>query len=672
MTLDRREPAVYVDIEDASYVAPTLETGRLVFGVTVCERGPHNRLEQISSKPLFHKKYGQPNYKRTSNVHYQLDAALNRAPILVCRVVPEDSTIANCQIKEQSTSTVVQHLYFFENSTQIVKSTNEDGLNAIEIGDWIYAEHDGITVASQVIAKNIDLTDIVNPRYELILAYPYEGTTTTEITSFASGCNLYKYVSYIVDSSVGIQDETYINDVDPQITYTFYAIGAGTYYNNLVLRGIRNTEFEKMYTTNDKKSDVLYPYLFMDIALYEVKTDGSEQLLEGPWTVSLTPRTPKNDLIRDISSGRFLFIENVINEQSDYIKCKASNGVEKLITSPNATQRRMQVMSLFSYSEIISSSLIGQNIGINFENGSYGPGLYDSGGNYNPSSELYGLIAQAYDGSLPSVDGSIAQLQEYVYAFVQPDYIVSGGYPHFVQERARFLAALRKDCHHLADTGHKVKVEDDLTARLDEYDWNDWTSSLYPQFRKQFDMYTGNTIWMSPIYNMIEIQLKVDDDYFIAEPAAGIEKGAIPQSIELAYYANHTQRGDMMDKELNFTIREPDGQYFSTALTTWKRFSVLKNQNVAKFVSYIRKHIPPILKDILQRKGTSYWIEQARSRTFNFLNNFKENPSNERFSVLKTFTCDVNFNEERQEINVYARITPIRTIQRINVFIIVQ
>lgn len=670
MSLDRREPAVYVDIEDASFSTETLETGRITFGVTLCEKGPHNKLEQIQSKALYHKKYGQPNYKRTSNVHYQLDNALNYAPILVCRVVPDGSTLANCQIKETANSTLIQHLYFFTNNSNIVTTTNQSGVDAINIGDWIYAEHDGSIASAQVISKNINDTAAI---YELVLANKYEGSTTVDLTSFSTnGCNLFKYVSYIIDSLPSIENELDVPTQSSNIVYNFYAIGAGTYYNNLVIRANRNTEFDKMFMTNERDATVLYPYLFMDIALYEIKVDGSERLIEGPWTVSLIPRTPLNELIRDISSGKFLFIENVINENSDYIRCVVSDGVEKLITHPDAEQRRMQVMSLFCNTEIVSSKLIGSGVGVNFENGSYGPGLYDSGNNYNPSNELLAKVALAYEGTLQSNDGSIEQLQEFVYPYVQPDYIVTGGYPSFVQEKGRFLASLRKDCHHLGDTGFKTKVEDDINARSNEYNWNDWTSSLYPQFRQTFDTYTGNTIWMSPIYHVIDRQLNTDLKYFLAEPVAGIEKGNISQNMTLAYYANHTQRGDMLDKELNFTIKEPDGQYFSTAITTYKRMSVLKNQNVAKFVSFLRKKIPPLLKDILQRKGTSYWIEQGRSRTYSFLSSFLENPSNERYSILKSFEVNLNYNKEREELNVYLKIRPVRTIQRINVFIIVQ
>ena len=66
---DRREPAVYVSIEDASYAAESLETGRIGYIVTLCDRGPHNRVVTLTSREQFYKLFGQPNYRRTSQAH---------------------------------------------------------------------------------------------------------------------------------------------------------------------------------------------------------------------------------------------------------------------------------------------------------------------------------------------------------------------------------------------------------------------------------------------------------------------------------------------------------------------------------------------------------------------------------------------------------------------------
>ena len=79
-------------------------------------------------------------------------------------------------------------------------------------------------------------------------------------------------------------------------------------------------------------------------------------------------------------------------------------------------------------------------------------------------------------------------------------------------------------------------------------------SCLYTQYREMDDKYTGFPINMSPVYHAIERHLAVDAQYFLAEPVANIEKGAISDKIELAYRANHTERGDMKDVELNCLV----------------------------------------------------------------------------------------------------------------------
>ena len=51
---DRREPAVYVTIEDASYAAPTLETGRVGYIATICDRGEHNKVITLTNLQEFY------------------------------------------------------------------------------------------------------------------------------------------------------------------------------------------------------------------------------------------------------------------------------------------------------------------------------------------------------------------------------------------------------------------------------------------------------------------------------------------------------------------------------------------------------------------------------------------------------------------------------------------
>jgi hypothetical protein len=661
---DRREPAVYVSIEDASYAAPALEIGRTVYAVILCDRGPHNRIVTITSKKEFHDLFGQPDIRRVSQTFYQIDRALDyTGKVLVCRVVPEDSYWANASVKESTAAvaTVVEDFTFIhEDGTGITDSdivicATQVGYDSFEVGDFIYRFGDGNTEATQIISKDD------SSGWQLVLAEGYPG---------AGGvANAVKYIPYIVDSTLDVSSADDLPATDPEAIYHFYATGAGAYYNNIRIKGARNVEMEKMYT--DDNGVPLYKFLFMDLAVYYVKEDGSERLIEGPWTVSLIQRNAEGNTIRDITTGNVMYIEDVINNNSDYIRCVAGVSIEDLVSGAEAEDKRLQVTLLMSEAGPIGTQNIAGG-GILFNNGTDGTGLFDTSGNIVANDALLGLVKQAYMGSLMSIDGSIEQLPECVYPWYEPDYVVSGGFPAEIQDGARYLADYRQDCIHLGDTGKNFnKYEDDLSARLNDVPWNNWTSALYVQYRKIFDAYTGRWIYVSPVYHAIERHLYVDGVYFIGEPVANIEKGAIAEKIELSYKANHTERGDLLDSELNPVIVEPQGKYILSQFTTWKRLSVLKRLHVAKFVAYIRKVIPTLLKDILQRKATQYWINQANFRVNEFLSQFVENPSLERYSIVKSFNVNVAFDDVRSELNVYCDITPIRAIERINVYIIV-
>ena len=675
---DRREPAVYVSIEDASYAAESLETGRIGYIVTLCDRGPHNRVVTLTSREQFYKLFGQPNYRRTSQAHYLADKFLQYSSnLLLVRAMPDDAYWANKNISTSTSSTKITYLpgptdatFTFTPGSKDVVASNAASYNVVDVGTWIFADGDTVADAGQVVAKNL-------ATLTLTLDNVYAGTISGAVDGYS--CS-----PYIAGSTASVTSEAQMPEVTSTVVWYFYAKGAGTYYNNIKIMGVRNVELEKMYT--DTNGVVLYKYLFMDIGVYYLNDDGTTTLLEGPWSVSLTRRNAFGSTIKDLTSGTSLYIEDAINNNSNFVGCISAAAVDGLVavgatTETQATKRRLQVQLLMTVSGSTVDSSTGSIAagGVQFENGTDGTvntgrtlPMYNSTNNLEADRDyLDGQILLAYQGAMVSVDGSIEQIPECVYPWYQPDYIITGGYSAAVQNGGRYLASYRQDCIHLGDTGAKVTTYSaDLTARLNDVPWNDWTSALYVQYRKIFDAFTGERIWMNPVYHALERHLYCDGAYFIAEPVAGIEKGAIAEPIELAYKSNHTERGDLMDAELNCIIVEPQGKYILTQFTTWKRLSVLKRLHVAKFIAYIRKVIPTLLKDILQRRATQYWIGQAQFRVANFLSKFLES-SVERYSVLKSFNVAVSFDDVASELNVIIDVTPIRAIERINVFIIV-
>ena len=686
MITDRREPGVYVSIEDLSYVASNPNVGRAVYCVGVCKKGPHNRIVQVTSQGEFHETFGKPNFYETSKSHYHMDKAMQYSGRgYYVRLSPDDAISACVVIKDSSSveSELVSDLEFtfgWADSSTLICVT--DCSASVFVGDWIFSATEtaaGYSYSKQVLTISVETDDTTT----IELDSAYTGTTGN-----AQG---FKFVPYTTTAS-GWDSGTELPDTaadlaDETVVYGFYAKGAGAHYNAYKVKGSRNVELERMYVDSDGVAK--YKYMFMNLAVYAVNdgsTEWSESLIEGPWTVSLADQTPDGIRIRDLSSGQPLYIENVINDNSKLVHCCVGSAMQSLrsttLGTTKSTELRKQIMMILSAGQPAATSFIidespGVQLASGFDGTTDGQGdsssvsLYDDvTGFVNVDENIDALAAQAYNCSLSSIDGSIESMKEVTYPVYQPDYILTGEWSAATQNAGRQLADTRQDCIHLGDSTFNTSYTADLDDRLNLVPWNNWTSALYCQFRKRRDEYTGQKMWISPVYHAIENHLVIDGNYFLGEPVAGIEKGAIAEPIELAYMANHTERGDLGDAELNLTIVEPEGKYFLTQFTTWKRLSILKRLHAAKFVAFIRKSLPPLLKDLLQRKGTDFWIKQANTRVNYFLSKYMGSDV-EALNMLTKYTVNVQFDEVSSELNVYVGITPVRVIERINIFIAV-
>lgn len=737
---DRRESAVYVSVEDQSYIGPTTEVGRTVFGVVLTDRGPHKRIVTVTSRSQYQKLFGIPDIQKCSQTHYMLDKAFEyTGKCLVCRVTPDDACLANAVITDTSaseevvitgdftfsssitiecssslteqvfvgdyvfsetdtesdavrvtdvdyalgtiiletayggtagianlvkdTKTTIAGSYTFIDTSEETLGEDYDGygevnctpadMDLLTVGSWIYLSTDTIAEARQVVS----LTEDISGNGIVKLDAPYTGTLGTGSVKV--------FLPYTTTSTANITTSANITSGD--FVYHFYANGAGAFYNDIVLKGMRNFELEKMYVDDD--GNPFYENVFMDVYIYKNNENGTQTLLEGPWAVSLTRKTPNDEIIRDFITGTTIYIEDVINANSEYVRVVSGTQVYDLTDTVTGSQKRLQLMTEMLKENPVAMNNIARG-GINFSEGTDGTGMYDSTGTLSPDATLYGRVSSAYSGALESVDGTIEMMSEQIFPVYEPDYIISGGFPANVQLSASNLASSREDCHHLGDTGlNYSSYLSDLYARRTLVSWNAWTSSLYVQYRQIRDVYTGRQFWMSPVYHALQCHLNTDNKYFVCEPACNIEKGAIGEEIKLAYQTNHTTRGDLQDKELNFTIAETDGVYFASQFTTWKRYSALKRQHIAKFTSYLHRQLPKILKDVIQRKATTYWLSQANFRINNFMTKFMDGVAIDRYACINSFQVSIDFDKTRSELNVYVTYVPILSIERINVYL---
>lgn len=562
-----------------------------------------------------------------------------------------------------------------------------DGFVSVNIGDWIVPSGDDVSKARQVIEKEaIDVDDDPNVEsyeYYLILDDVYTGNQTTDTS-------IERYIPLFLSNEVDRTEYPYVDNtnllVDNPVSdtginrlFNFYAMGVGSWYNNIFVKADRNVEMEKMLT--DENGEPLYKYAFVDVRIYREKEDGGIVQLEGPWTASLIRKDIDNNVIRNIFTGEELYIETVVNRRSDFVIIYDEGEVDEiLLKHERAETNRLQVLSMLTETNVYGTNVVNSSRyyqDLQNKLGFY-LGMGEDGVQYDKNKklrlnnlEIEGILTQAYKGTLKSTDSTIELIVQDIYPWYVFDYIICGGYSANIQNGARQLADTRYDAFVLADNGYSLTPDEDIDNRLNLYGWNTWNAMLYTQYRKVFDEYNGRYIVMSPVYQAIENHLHVDKQYWIAEPVAGIEKGAISEPMTLIYKPTFNKMADLIEKELNPTIVEPDGIYFLTQLTTWKRLSVMKRAHVVKFVQYVKKTIPGVLKDILQRKATGFWIGLAQKRVNGFMNQFVEGNATMKYVAITSFSANVTFDEARSELNITLNITPIRAIEAINVNIFV-
>jgi hypothetical protein len=331
-------------------------------------------------------------------------------------------------------------------------------------------------------------------------------------------------------------------------------------------------------------------------------------------------------------------------------------------------QLRLNVMSLFADSYVTRTDTRGQN-GFYFESGIDGI-QYDQWNRINSyHPEIVQLVRSAYNCTLKSVDNSVELLLHTVYPWYLIDYVISGGYNTDIQSAAREMVDSRQDCLLLADTGqYSYSSEEDISIRRNQLPWNTFNAAIYTQYREISDPYSGKPINISPVYHAIAAHLDTDKRYFISEPVAGIEKGAIQEYAKLAYKPSMTDMEDMIDVELNPVISEIDGSYIITQFTTYKRLSILKRIHAVKFAHFLRKQLPRQLKGLIQRRATPYWISVAESIISTFMQPYIDSNST-KYSLTES-NARVEFDEERSELYVSLSIKFVRAIETIQINII--
>jgi hypothetical protein len=178
----------------------------------------------------------------------------------------------------------------------------------------------------------------------------------------------------------------------------------------------------------------------------------------------------------------------------------------------------------------------------------------------------------------------------------------------------------------------------------------------------------GTRISCASSYYALLNHLQTDEQISITEPMANIVKGQLPVAgAKLSYIAKSADIEKLRFVQVNTIIKEIDGIYFIDQLTAYKSASKLSRINVVKVIQRMRKDLPKILKDLLQRKALENVLLAAKTRTEKYMARWLVTDNNTVDGIFSEVQVTPYFIEEELKLVVSIAVRPVGTIEKIEV-----
>ena len=568
------------------------------------EKGVDGEIVTINSPQELVAKFGKPNKFKYGNGMYYALKALTYADfsVHVLRIVPDDATYANVLIAYQNE--------FSTNVSSDVSNSDTisvDDVSGFNVGDTV-AIYDSNNPRETVIYGNILNIDSDNKTIQI-----------DKSVTVPTGYVVERIPDIVVDYLNNVQSKDVLV---PNNSVLFMATGRGAYYNNIKLKFDRIKEIEKYYVDEE----IFKPYLqgaFYTMRVLEQKPTSSPVVLENPYTVSFASETPDGDPVINPVSGRDIFIENVVNNDSYHVMVKVAPDFEEKLKT-----------KAFIYGEALIK-FFSNNI-LQMKNGSDGT---------MSATNRKSLLIQAYNGTLNKA-AALIQEGEYPFKSYEVDYVVDYTADVDIQNAILDFVKRRGDCVAITAFPYATSGDQDYDFRVNQHNASLYFDFLYPgEFVKIYDPYTKKDIFLPNSFVAMDCHLYVDTYIDYTTPVAGVVNGAVRSNVkDLSYVPTKYEAEKLTDVQVNPLLKTPNGLFFyATQLTAYKRASYLQRQYVVKTINRIKKDLWPKLYELLQRKATPTLLEEAHSIIDSYLSNLKVDKP--KYAVLTNYEINISFKD---------------------------
>jgi len=276
-------------------------------------------------------------------------------------------------------------------------------------------------------------------------------------------------------------------------------------------------------------------------------------------------------------------------------------------------------------------------------------------GNSLDTVEATSVLANGYAGSLVSPeDGSTLVDDVLDTENVYFSMVFDCGYPSNVKTQISTLVQTRRDCVAILDNGDNANYTAAETSRKNTHVFNNYYCALYEEYNKIYDNFTGQDLWVSPVYHMSYILPRNDAVSEIWFAAAGFNRASIDTIKELRFNPRIGHRDQMYLMQLNPLVKFNEGYTVWGQLTTQAKASALQDLNIVRLVLYCKRALEQYCRSFIFEMNDAVTWDSVAGDITDFLEAIKKKRGLYSYSVevgaseyeIKTKTFHVNITLE--------------------------
>ena len=297
--------------------------------------------------------------------------------------------------------------------------------------------------------------------------------------------------------------------------------------------------------------------------------------------------------------------------------------------------------------------------------------LRNSDGSLNNTVATH-LLAQGYTGGelidpikgTPHYEDKVLDTE-----FVYFNMVFDCGYPHDVKVAISTMVQTRTDCVALLDNGDNASYSSCIDARQNINVFNNYYCALYEEYNKVYDSFTGQSIWVSPIYHMSYLAPRNDNVSEIWYAIAGFNRTSISSISELRFNPKLGQRDQMYLSQINPIVHFAQGYAPFSQLTTQSQASAMQDLNIVRLVLYIKKAFEGFCKFYIFEQNDAFTWGQVSNQMVPFLEDIKNRRGLYGYSVDVGAT---DYEKKTKQFHCNVSLNPTRVVERINLNFFIQ